>query len=105
MTEARVRQVPGFGHHLTYELCSWRRSIEAGFVFDPKHGVDPADIAAVDRDIRKRRLELEAKLMKGEAELTQIYQRVLLARKTLLPQLEERLRALDQAKTDLTLFQ
>ena len=68
--EARaILGVPGFGHMLTQKLLGWRQSIESKFVFDPTKGVDPADIADLDRTIAARKIQIERVLQAGSAEL------------------------------------
>lgn len=67
--EQDILKVPGFGHALADNLLSWRRSIESKFVFDPAKGVDPADVAALDRTIAARKAQIERMLQTGGAEL------------------------------------
>ena len=65
--------VPGFGQFLTEQMLAWRRSFESRFKFDPKRGIDPADVQRVDQEIAKRRMEIELMLSRGQMELTDRY--------------------------------
>ena len=62
--------------------------------------VDPADIQRVDRDIAKRRAEIEALLSKGPAELKVLRQSIILARDRLRGQLEQAWADMSQAQVD-----
>jgi DNA-binding helix-hairpin-helix protein with protein kinase domain len=65
-------QVPRFGYVLTERLMMWRASIERQFHFDPRKGVDPADIAALDRKYGVQRQGIERNLTTGLQELRQL---------------------------------
>lgn len=82
-------------------LLSWRRSIESQFVFDPAKGVDPADVAALDRTIAARKAQIERVLQTGNAELEKIWHQVKLRRQSLLQQLETAAKAIAQEEADL----
>lgn len=102
ITEAHIMRVPGFGPALTYELLKWRRSVEAKFRFDPTKGVDPQDIAALDREMADTKRKLEQNLANGPQTLTQIRNHILAQRTTLAPQVDLAARVLAQAKADLS---
>lgn len=93
--------VPGFGHMLTQTLLGWRQSIESKFVFDPTKGVDPADVAALDRTIAARKAQIERVLQTGGAELEKIRHQITLRRQSLLQQLEPAAKAVAQEEADL----
>jgi DNA-binding helix-hairpin-helix protein with protein kinase domain len=96
-----ILAVPGFGHMLTQKLLGWRQSIESKFVFDPAKGVDPADVAALDRTISARKAQIEKVLQAGGAELEKIRHQITLRRQSLLQQLEAAAKAVAQAEADL----
>jgi DNA-binding helix-hairpin-helix protein with protein kinase domain len=100
VVRSTLENVPGFGAFLVIQLITWRQSLEANFRFNPGRGVDPADIQRVDRDIAKRRLELEALLSKGPSELTLLSSRIVAARGRLQGQLEKALMDVAQAQAD-----
>ena len=99
--EKRVMRVPGFGPALTGEMVKWRRSVEAKFRYNPSKGVDPQDIAALDRDIANTKRTLESSLTNGPQTLSQIRNHILVQRQILKPQLDEAAKALAQARADL----
>ena len=101
ITEKRVLAVPGFGPSLARELLKWRQGLERKFRFDPGKGVDPQDIAALDREMAGYRNKLEQSLANGLPALNQIRNHILAQRTELKPQLDEAARALAQARADL----
>lgn len=98
--EKRVMRVPGFGPALTGEMVKWRRSVEAKFRFDPRKGIDPQEIAALDRDIESTKRKLQTNLMNGPQALEQIRTHILAQRQILKPQLDSAAKALAQAQAD-----
>ncbi len=101
VTRQAVLAVPGFGPVYTSYLLDWRNVIEQGFVFNPNQGVDPADRAAVEREITIAKSRLEQQLQNGPRQLLEIGSRIKTARSTMQPAVEHSLRALVQAETDL----
>lgn len=89
VTFAAVQNVPGFGQFLTQHMMNWRKSIEAQFRFDPKRGIDLADLDRVRQVIVKRRREIELALSGGALELANIRRRVVVARGQLRDELEK----------------
>jgi DNA-binding helix-hairpin-helix protein with protein kinase domain len=100
VTRQALEAVPGFGQFLIIHLLTWRQSLEATFKFNPGRGVDPADIQRVDRDLAKRRAEIEALLAKGPTELHNLRLRIVAARARLQHQLEQALTDVAQAQAD-----
>jgi DNA-binding helix-hairpin-helix protein with protein kinase domain len=95
-----LETVPGFGLFLIIQLITWRQSLEATFKFNPGRGIDPVDIQRLDRDIAKRRGEIEALLSKGPSELHDLRRRIIAARGRLQDQLEKALIDVAQAQAD-----
>lgn len=62
ISRGAVGRVPGFGPARTHALLGWRQSLEARFVFNPNRGVDPADLAEVDRRFAAKRQKLEQEM-------------------------------------------
>ena len=85
---------------LTQKLLGWRQSIESKFVFDPTKGVDPADIAALDRTIAARKAQIE-RVCRPENALERIRHQITLRRQSLLQQLEAAAKALAREEADL----
>ncbi len=100
ITRPALEAVPGFGQILVIQLIIWRQSLVNKFKFDPSRGVDPADMQGVDRDIAKRRGEIEALLSKGPSELNDLRRRIIAARGRLQDQLEKALMDVAQAQAD-----
>ncbi len=67
-----IMAIPGFGPATAEKLVFWRRSCEQQFRFDPQHGVSPADIAALERDMATRRKSIEHDVATGLAQLKAI---------------------------------
>ncbi|MFL6259119.1 MAG: helix-hairpin-helix domain-containing protein [Thermoanaerobaculia bacterium] len=95
-----VLRIPGFGELLTQSLLSWRRSLEAKFVFDPTQGIDPADLATLDRTIADRKSQIQRALQSGPAELEKIRYETLVRRQALFQQLQAAARTVAQAAAD-----
>jgi len=100
ITRPALEAVPGFGQFLIMQLLTWRQSLAGKFKFDPSRGVDPADLQGVDREIAKRRAEIEALLSKAPGELSGLRRRIVAARGRLQDQLEKALMDVAQAQAD-----
>jgi hypothetical protein len=50
---------PGFGPALKEKLMDWRQSIEQRFRFDASRGVDPRDIANLNKEVADQPRKLE----------------------------------------------
>lgn len=79
---------------------SWKRSLEAKFRFDPKRGVDAADIQRVDQEIAKRRLEIEIMLSRRQMDLSEIRRRIVVVRRQLQDQLQKAWAEVAQAQAN-----
>ena len=69
VTRRSVKQVKGFGDHLTQAVIDWKASCERRFVFRPNEAVTPADRQAVMAKIAAKRHRLESALTVGATEL------------------------------------
>lgn len=98
----KLSKVPGFGQALQGNLLAWRQSLEARFVFDVRRGIDPKDIARVQRETQKERQRVREAMLKALADLKQSRLRILAAREYLRPQLEDAQRELALALADYT---
>ena len=94
-------RVSGFGPALKEKLMDWRRSIEQQFRFDASRGVDPRDIANLDKEIADQRRKVEQSLSTGASTLTQIKSQILAQRRILEGQVTETYKAMLQAKADM----
>jgi DNA-binding helix-hairpin-helix protein with protein kinase domain len=99
-----IMAVPGFGPSLTSRLVDWRRSVERRFVFNSSQGVDPSDVAALEREVGAIRLKMEQGLSGGLVQLRQIQQQVIAARTALRPAVQSAANALSQAEADLRML-
>jgi DNA-binding helix-hairpin-helix protein with protein kinase domain len=88
VTHAAIIAVPGFGYGLTANMLQWRKSIEQAFVFDPKKGIDPSDIAALDREFQATRVRLEQLISGGAVQLRAVVRNVEEKRKVLRPEID-----------------
>lgn len=101
ITDHNVLRVPGFGPALTMKLKEWRRSVERKFRFDPSKGVDPRDIAALDREMADLKRKLEQHLIMGPTELMQIRNQIMAQRNSLEQQVNDACQLMVQAETDM----
>jgi DNA-binding helix-hairpin-helix protein with protein kinase domain len=101
ISDRNISRVPGFGPALTIKLKEWRRSVERKFRFDPSKGVDPRDIAALDREMADLRNKIERHLVAGAADLTQITNQIITLRRGLKQQVNNALQTLLQAEADM----
>lgn len=100
ISAAAIAVIPGFGPALTNSLLSWRRRVEGGFAFNPTKGIDPADIAAIDRNIAATRARLEQELRGGPTRLQQIAQQIQYSRQTLATHVAAARTELTRAQAD-----
>jgi DNA-binding helix-hairpin-helix protein with protein kinase domain len=89
VTATAVGAVPGFGGFLTDKMMTWRRSLENKFKFDPRRGIDPADVQRVDQEIGKRRTEIELQLSRGHTDLEVVRRRIVVIRGELKDELQK----------------
>lgn len=101
IADRTVSRIPGFGPALTMKLIEWRRSVERKFSYDPSKGVDPQDIATLDREMVDIQQELERHLIAAPAELTQIANQVTEQRNALEKLVNDAFRAMVQAEVDM----
>jgi DNA-binding helix-hairpin-helix protein with protein kinase domain len=90
ITEQTLRVVPtgyGIGAKAKTDLLFWRDRLIAGFRYDATRGVDPRDIAALDRDFAARRAQHEQLLRLGPLSLKQTVENANQRRLDLWPQL------------------
>jgi DNA-binding helix-hairpin-helix protein with protein kinase domain len=98
---SKIDAVPGFGPYLSNKVVAWRKKLEQNFVFNPRQGIDPGKISAIDRDIRATRTQLQSSLLVGANRLTVIVNKIKHTRDTLWPDVLNAYKELVQAKLDL----
>jgi DNA-binding helix-hairpin-helix protein with protein kinase domain len=101
---SRVHAVKGFGRVLTAAVVQWRKDCEQRFRFDPQRAVSQADIDAVRARVAHRRMQLEADLSRGPAELFGIQQQGQTKVNVLAAQVTTAAGRLAQAKADMAAF-
>lgn len=87
--KTKILAIPGFGESLVGSLLTWRQEHERNFRFNPNEPVDPRDVAAMERDLTKRRKDLIATLQQGPATLHQMNKEIVAARNRLFPLLNQ----------------
>lgn len=97
----RVRYIKGFGPKTAQTMVNWRRSIENKFVFDPKSGVNPADIAAVRAEFSRKRADAIGKLGSYVAHIETERVRLDASRTTIGPDVMETWKAYQQSVLDV----
>ena len=100
IVDHRVLAVPGFGATMLKRLKEWRWQQERRFVFDPTKGADPAEKAAIERDILHTKTRIERSLAQGAAQVSATSQKITACRKALAAELERASHALAQAEAD-----
>src|SRR5262249_40180081 len=76
VTTSALEAVPAFGQPLITHRTPGGQSLGGSFPFTPGRGIDPADLERIDRDIAKRRSEIEALLSVGPSQLSAIGRRI-----------------------------
>lgn len=89
ITRGAVSGVSGFGPTRIAALLAWRGAVESRFVFNPNKGVDPADVAAIDRKFALIRRDLEGQLATAVSDLQSLSNRSHAASERLLPEIWE----------------
>jgi DNA-binding helix-hairpin-helix protein with protein kinase domain len=101
VVERRLEAVPGFGPKMIARLMSWRRTIEAKFVFNPSRGIDPRDTAKVEQEILAFRTKTELSLKEKHKEALQAHARIQAVRQTQRQNMERLQAAVAQARADI----
>ena len=97
-----VKQVKGFGDHLTQAVIDWKASCERRFVFRPNAAVTPADRQAVMAKMTAKSQRLEAELTEGAAELQRFRLHAPARTMPLMAPLHQAAGKLAQAQADLS---
>ncbi len=87
--QGAIHRIPGFGPVLVSNLMEFRRAHEANFRFNPALPIDPADIAQIDAQLRRRQGELVEQLRSGAGKLSSLSTDVPSARARLLPLMQQ----------------
>ena len=90
-----------YGQSYAAELLKWQAALMRGFVFDPKRGIDPADISDLNRRFAIKRQQLEAGLLAGIERLNQVRNGVLHQRQQMQSVVLTAAKQVAQAKADL----
>ena len=101
ISEARLDPVPGFRPVRIRALIAWRKACEQKFRFDPRKGVDSADLAVLQKRVDGKRRDLETTLLVGAKELQQARARIDLQAKTISQELLRIHDRLGQARADV----
>lgn len=102
VTRRGVKQVKGFGDHLTQAVIDWKASCERRFVFRPNEAVTPADRQAVMAKMVAKRHRLEATLTEGATELQRFRLHASARAMPLMEPLRQAAEKLAQAQADLS---
>jgi DNA-binding helix-hairpin-helix protein with protein kinase domain len=100
LTWQALESVHGIGPMYSTALMDWRDTVAQRFVYNPSLGIDKSDLAKLDREVASQRTALERALAAGPAELAQIKQRILEARKSIQEEMPGILEQLLQAEAD-----
>lgn len=104
VTRRSVKQVRGFGDHLTQAVIDWKASCERRFVFRPNEAVTPADRQAVMAKMAAKRHRLESALTVGATELQRFRLQAPARTMPLMEPLRQAAEKLAQAQADLPLL-
>ena len=102
VTRRGVKQVKGFGDHLTQAVIDWKASCERRFVFRPNEAVTPADRQAVMAKMAAKRHRLESALTVGATELQRFRLHAPARTMPLMEPLRQAAEKLAQAQADLS---
>jgi len=101
VSKQKIIGIKGFGQSYAAELLKWQAALMRGFVFDPKRGIDPADISDLNRRFAIKRQQLEASLLAGIERLNQVRNGVLHQRQQMQSVVLTAAKQVAQAKADL----
>jgi DNA-binding helix-hairpin-helix protein with protein kinase domain len=96
-----IIKIPGFGPAYTKKIVEWRKNLEKKFVYNPSIGLDPKDIAAIEKEISTKKAELEKNLLNGAKTLTQLSHQINNRRQLLKAEIDRNLNILAQLEADL----
>ncbi|EKK0856407.1 protein kinase YegI [Escherichia coli] len=102
VTRRGVKQVKGFGDHLTQAVIDWKASCERRFVFRPNEAITPADRQAVMAKMTAKRHRLESALTVGATELQRFRLHTPARTMPLMEPLRQAAEKLAQAQADLS---
>ncbi|HDV2119244.1 TPA: helix-hairpin-helix domain-containing protein [Escherichia coli] len=102
VTRRGVKQVKGFGDHLTQAVIDWKASCERRFVFRPNEAITPADRQAVMAKMTAKRHRLESTLTVGATELQRFRLHAPARTMPLMEPLRQAAEKLAQAQADLS---
>lgn len=102
VTRRSVKQVRGFGDHLTRAVIDWKASCERRFVFRPNEAVTPVDRQAVMAKMTAKRHQLESALTVGATELQRFRLHAPARTMPLMEPLRQAAEKLAQAQADLS---
>lgn len=102
VTRRGVKQVKGFGDHLTQAVIDWKASCERRFVFRPNEAITPADRQAVMAKMAAKRHRLESALNVGATELQRFRLHAPARTMPLMEPLRQAAEKLAQAQADLS---
>jgi DNA-binding helix-hairpin-helix protein with protein kinase domain len=100
VTEARLNTIPGFGPVFQNKMLSWKKFIEAKFVFDPNKAIDAADIAKIEQSILSERKGFENQMQSVYADVVRAREKPETVRKTMRASVETAAQAAAQAEAD-----
>lgn len=104
VTRQALDKVPGFGPVLTNELINWRKRLETQFHFDPRKGINPGDITALDQRYAWKRVPLERALSSGPQDLQRLRSVATQQKATRQQELSQLTHHLAQAEADAALL-
>lgn len=97
---AKLMNISGFGHVLVSRLMDWRKMCESRFILDSKKEVSQSDVAALDREIGRKRKTIEAELSIKILQLSQLSKEINASRQNMQDQINEVLPKYAQAIAD-----
>lgn len=101
LTRHAIMAIPGFGPSLTSKLMDWRNKVSLMFRFDASQGIDPRDIAALDRALADKKRRLESSIAAAPNELRQLRDQVCNLQIAARNEVFSALHQLAQAQADL----
>ena len=104
VSKQKIIRIKGFGQSYTNELLKWQTVLMRGFVFDPKRGIDPADISDLNRRFTIKQQQLEAGLLAGIERLNQACNGALHQRQQMQSVVLAAAKQVAQAKADLKIL-
>ena len=104
ITYKKLYGIPQFDNTLINRMLMWRDRMEKNFLFNPKQGIDRADLLSLIHKYQPIMKPVERDLVQGIRKLRRVQDNIMKKRALLRPTVERRAKELAQAEADFEVF-